>query len=235
MAGDGVKEETPSSPDIHFEPIVKLAPIDIKTLEEDEDILLKLRARLYRYDNESDPPEWKERGTGEVKLLKHKLDNSRIRVLMRRDKTLKICANHYVATDMVLKPNCGSNKAWVWHTPADFADEEAKAETLAIRFGNAEHAKEFKEAFEKCQKELASLSDEKKDDEKEEGSKKEEVKAEGEESKDETSKQVNGEDKTTDEVTEKLEEMSVKEKKNEGSEETNGEEASKDEESKNSN
>lgn len=53
------------------------------------------RARLYRYETEADPPEWKERGTGEVKLLKNKGDKSRIRVLMRRDKTLKICANHY--------------------------------------------------------------------------------------------------------------------------------------------
>ena len=39
---------------------------------------------------------------------------------------------------MVLKPNCGSDRAWVWTTPADFADEEAKPELLAIRFGNAE-------------------------------------------------------------------------------------------------
>lgn len=31
----------PASPDIHFEPIVKLATIEIKTLEEDEEILLK--------------------------------------------------------------------------------------------------------------------------------------------------------------------------------------------------
>ena len=43
---------------------------------------------------ECDPVEWKERGTGEIKLLKHK-ETGKIRVLMRRDKTLKICANHY--------------------------------------------------------------------------------------------------------------------------------------------
>jgi len=41
-----------------------------------------------------DPPEWKERGTGNAKILRHKKSNL-IRVLMRRDKTLKICANHY--------------------------------------------------------------------------------------------------------------------------------------------
>jgi Ran-binding protein 1 len=43
-----------------------------------------------------------------------------------------------VLPDMTLKPNCGSDKAWVWTTPADFADEEAKPELLATRFSNAE-------------------------------------------------------------------------------------------------
>ncbi len=44
-----------------------------------------------RYDQESG--EWKERGVGPVKLLRHK-ENDRIRLLMRQDKTLKIRANH---------------------------------------------------------------------------------------------------------------------------------------------
>jgi len=37
--------------------------------------------------------EWKERGLGLVKLLKHK-ENQKIRLLMRQEKTLKIRANH---------------------------------------------------------------------------------------------------------------------------------------------
>lgn len=52
------------------------------------------RAKLFRFDSNEIPPEWKERGTGDVKLLRHKEKNS-VRVLMRRDKTLKICANHF--------------------------------------------------------------------------------------------------------------------------------------------
>lgn len=50
------------------------------------------RAKLFRHDKDS--KEWKERGTGEAKLLFNE-QNKTVRVLMRRDKTLKLCANHY--------------------------------------------------------------------------------------------------------------------------------------------
>ena len=45
---------------------------------------------------------------------------------------------HLVTKDMELKPNCGSDRAWVWNVSADYADEEPRKETLAIKFGNAE-------------------------------------------------------------------------------------------------
>ena len=71
----------------------------VKTLEEDEDAIFKMyfkidisRSKLFRFDK--DLKEWKERGTGDCKLLKHKT-TGKIRLLMRRDKTHKICANHY--------------------------------------------------------------------------------------------------------------------------------------------
>ena len=49
---------------------------------------------MFRFDSTEDPPEWKERGTGNVKILKHRESNM-CRLLMRRDKTHKICANHF--------------------------------------------------------------------------------------------------------------------------------------------
>lgn len=49
---------------------------------------------MYRYDSAAEPAEWKERGTGEIKILHHKSLGT-CRILMRRDKTLKICANHH--------------------------------------------------------------------------------------------------------------------------------------------
>ena len=53
------------------------------------------RAKSYRYViDDEDGPQWKERGIGDVKLLKHKKKGT-VRVLMRRDKTLKICLNHH--------------------------------------------------------------------------------------------------------------------------------------------
>ena len=64
--------------------------------------------------------------------------------MMRRDKTLKLCANHVVKSWMELKPNCGSDRAFVWSVHADYADEEPKAEVLAIKFANAENAAKFK-------------------------------------------------------------------------------------------
>ncbi|XP_068461430.1 ran-specific GTPase-activating protein [Clinocottus analis] len=170
-----------SNHDPQFEPIVSLPEQDVKTLEEDEEELFKMRAKLYRFASENDPPEWKERGTGDVKLLKHK-EKCTIRLLMRRDRTLKICANHHIVPTMELKPNAGSDRAWVWNTLADYADESPKPELLAIRFLNAENAQKFKGKFDECKEEVRKTL---------EGT---------------------GETNTANKVAEKLEELSVKDK-----------------------
>ncbi|WWC70455.1 uncharacterized protein I206_104406 [Kwoniella pini CBS 10737] len=135
--------------DPHFEPVIKLTEqVEAKTHEEDEEVLFKMRAKLFRFAKES--LEWKERGTGDVRLLKHK-ETKKIRLVMRRDKTLKVCANHIVSSDMKLSPNVGSDRSWVWNVAADYAEGEAAPETLAIRFGNSENANLFKTAFEDAQ------------------------------------------------------------------------------------
>lgn len=66
--------------------------VDTKTNEELEEQTFKMRAKLFKFDRDS--REWKERGTGDVRLLKHR-ENGKTRLVMRRDKTLKVCANHY--------------------------------------------------------------------------------------------------------------------------------------------
>uniref|UniRef100_A0A8C9GPW3 RanBD1 domain-containing protein n=1 Tax=Piliocolobus tephrosceles TaxID=591936 RepID=A0A8C9GPW3_9PRIM len=90
---------------------------------------------------------------GDVKLLKHK-EKGTIRLLMQRDKTLKICANHYFMLMMELKPNVGSDHAWVWNTHASFANKCPKPELLAICFLNVENAQKFKTKFEECKKKI---------------------------------------------------------------------------------
>jgi Ran-binding protein 1 len=120
------------------------------------------RAKLFRYTNK----EWKERGTGDVKFLQHK-ETKRVRLLMRRDKTHKVCANHHVDSLMKLSPNVGSDRSWVWNVTADVSDGKPEAETLAIRFANSENANLFKEKFEEVQKMNEELhkKEEKKDEE----------------------------------------------------------------------
>ncbi|KAG5360398.1 Ran-specific GTPase-activating protein 1 [Yarrowia sp. B02] len=149
------EDEAPESPDVHFEPIVQLEKVEIKTEEEEEDVLYKTRAKLFRFDKEE--KEWKERGTGDAKFLQHK-DSKKVRLLMRRDKTLKICANHIIAPEYELKPNVGSDRSWVYSVGADFADGEPTAELLAIRFANSDSANTFKEEFEKAQAENKKAS-----------------------------------------------------------------------------
>ncbi|GAA6015026.1 hypothetical protein JCM8202_004855 [Rhodotorula sphaerocarpa] len=132
-----------------FEPVVRLSEtVEVKTHEEDEEALFKMRAKLFRFI--ADSAEWKERGTGDVRLLQHK-QSKKIRLVMRRDKTLKVCANHYITAEMALSPNIGSDRSWVYNVAADVSDGEPTAETLAIRFANSENANLFKKAFNDAQ------------------------------------------------------------------------------------
>ena len=115
----------------------------VKSGEENEELIFKMRARLYRWrDNE-----WKERGTGEVKLLRDKTEK-RIRFVLRQDKTLKAVANFILAPAPLceLKPHQGSEKMFFF-VAYDFSDEEAAVEKFVIKLGNADNAKKFKEAF----------------------------------------------------------------------------------------
>ena len=131
---------------LHFEPVIPL-PDEIKVVtgEEGLEVLFSERAKLYRFD--ADSGQWKERGVGDVKLLHHP-KSGQGRVLMRREQIKKLCANHNINSGMELKPNIGSDRSWVWYTPADYAEGEARPEKLAIKFKSAEIAGKFKEVFE---------------------------------------------------------------------------------------
>ncbi|GJQ14115.1 hypothetical protein GpartN1_g5906.t1 [Galdieria partita] len=141
---------------VPFKPLVTLDEVQVTTGEEDEDVLYKNRSKLFRFDKQGS--QWKERGTGDVKILQHK-DTKKIRLLMRREKTLKICLNHYVNPNIQLEENVGSDRSWVWNA-IDYADEVADECVLAIRFPNSEQAKKFKEAYDNARTFMEKLTKE---------------------------------------------------------------------------
>ncbi|KAE9592510.1 hypothetical protein Lal_00028602 [Lupinus albus] len=124
-------------------PIVKLEEVAVSTGEEQEDPILDLKAKLYRFDKDGN--QWKERGAGTVKFLKHKV-TGKVRLLMRQSKTLKICANHLLVPAMTVQEHAGNEKSCVWHA-RDFADGELKDEFFCIRFASIENCKKFMETF----------------------------------------------------------------------------------------
>lgn len=102
------EDQPPESEDVHFEPVIHLTEkVETKTNEESEEQLFKMRAKLFKFVRESS--EWKERGTGDVRLLKH-IENGKTRLVMRRDKTLKVCANHYSTYILCLLCDTGLHK-----------------------------------------------------------------------------------------------------------------------------
>jgi hypothetical protein len=124
---------------------INLENVIIETGEEKEECIFKMRAKIFRWRN----GEWKERGTGESKLLRHK-DSKRVRYVLRQDKTLKPAANFVVSE---VEPLCkleahqGSDKMFIFRA-YDCSDEEPAFEKFVIKLGNAENGAKFKVAFE---------------------------------------------------------------------------------------
>uniref|UniRef100_A0A2K5K3Y9 RanBD1 domain-containing protein n=1 Tax=Colobus angolensis palliatus TaxID=336983 RepID=A0A2K5K3Y9_COLAP len=157
-SGDFEKDDdaykTEDSDDIHFEPVVQMPEkVELVTGEEDEKVLYSQRVKLFRFDAEIS--QWKERGLGNLKILRNEV-NGKLRMLMRREQVLKVCANHWITTTMNLKPLSGSDRAWMW-LASDFSDGDAKLEQLAAKFKTPELAEEFKQKFEECQRLLLDI------------------------------------------------------------------------------
>jgi Ran-binding protein 1 len=164
VGGEGGEDDNGPAPDEEstatFTPVVQLTAVEVKTMEEEEDVLYKQRGKLFVFgetllDKGTGNKVWKERGVGEVKLLKHR-ENNRIRVLMRQEKTMKLLINHFLDPRIVLTPNVGSDKSWVW-VAFDFSEGSLIETTFALRFSSAEIAQEFKKEFEKGQSEMSRL------------------------------------------------------------------------------
>ena len=134
-------------PDQEFQPLVSLPEVEVKTGEEDEEKLFGERAKLYRMDVES--KQWKERGLGEMKILRHRTAG-RFRIVMRREQVLKLCANHYVTAAMKLVSMKTSETSLCW-VANDYSEGEMQKEQLCVKFKTADLAQKFRSCFEDCQ------------------------------------------------------------------------------------
>ena len=131
-----------------------------------EELMFGEIAILYRFD--PNVKEWKERGTGTLKILKNP-ETGRCHLAMRRKNVFTVCANHFILPWMDAKPSPGNERAFIWNA-CDFADGKESHETLTAKFKNAEIAKQFKEAFDKAKEINSELvaKGEKKEEEKKE-------------------------------------------------------------------
>jgi len=151
--GEGGDADDSYEPNVTFKPIVKLSAVEVKTGEEDETILFCERAKLFRFDSQAN--QMKERGLGEMKILQHK-QTKICRILMRREQVLKVCANHQISPIMELKAHHGAENAFVW-SALDYAENNAKQETLCVKFKTPDQAKRFETAFNESRKINESL------------------------------------------------------------------------------
>jgi Ran-binding protein 1 len=123
---------------------IHLQDVVVQTGEENEDLIFKIRGRLYRWRSE----EWKERGTGDIKFLRNK-ESKMIRMILRQDKTLKAVAN-FIITDKDplcdLKVHQESDKMFFFLS-YDFSEDQPQVERYVVKLGNAENAAKFKENF----------------------------------------------------------------------------------------
>ncbi|XP_070509299.1 E3 SUMO-protein ligase RanBP2 [Chironomus tepperi] len=146
------EEPSDYDPRPDFKPIIPLPDeVEIKTGEENEEVLFEERAKLFRFVDK----EWKERGLGNIKILKNK-SNNKCRIVMRREQIHKLCANHAITSEMELKTTQNETNL-IWGAN-DYTEEEMKLEKFLVRFKYVEQAKKFSDIFELARK-LANSED----------------------------------------------------------------------------
>merc|ERR1712166_745689 len=158
-AGDGDAGETLEEDcSAEFTPLVQLSQQQVCSGEEDEDVVFEMRAKAFRFGEDVGGDRcWKERGKGQLKLLKNK-ENGKVRVLLRVDKTRKIRLNHFIYESYELQPNPTNDCAWVYFA-TDFSDECPNESKICIKFGSVENAAAWKEQWDKVRATLATAGD----------------------------------------------------------------------------
>lgn len=179
---------------------IDLPDQEIKSGEEETDEIYNVRAKLYRWrDNQ-----WKERGIGQAKILKHK-QHGKYNFMLRQESTLKIMAFSYITGKNLcqLQKLETADKSLFW-TCIDMSEGAPKIEKFCIRVKTSEELEQFKKFFELGYAENEKLdwgtSGNAKKEESKEESKPEEKKddAKADEKKEEKKEDAKPEDKKED-------------------------------------
>ena len=124
--------------------LVDLPEVEEKSGEENYTELFTSRTKLYRWRK----PEWKERGIGNFRIMKHK-ESTKIIGMLRQEGTKKIMAHFNIvslAKLCELERLKTSDKTWVWSC-FDFSDPESKLEQFCLRFKTKEDFEMFEKVF----------------------------------------------------------------------------------------
>lgn len=142
----GAEEEY--EPDVNFAPVIPLPDlVDVVTGEEQEEVVFTARAKLYRFIK--DTKENKERGIGDLKILRNPKTNIH-RVVMRREHVHKVCANFTILPGIELNEKSGMPNVHTWMCRDYSESPEGTDEIFTLKFKTAEIAKEFHDKFKKA-------------------------------------------------------------------------------------
>ena len=130
---------------LDFKPVIPLPDlIEVKTGEEEEEVLFSNRSKLYKFTND----EWKERGLGEFKVLKHRSTQA-IRFLMRREQVYKVCLNHLVDKNLKIGLRHQCDRVFQW-TAKDYSEsKEGEPSLFSLKFKNKEFGIKFMDTLKK--------------------------------------------------------------------------------------
>jgi len=119
---------------LDFKPVVPLPDlIEVKTGEEEEEVLFSNRAKLFKFTD----GEWKERGIGDFKVLRHKV-TKKIRFLMRREQVHKLCLNHMIDKTLKICKRMHRDNIYQW-SASDFSeDPNGTPSNFNIKFKSAD-------------------------------------------------------------------------------------------------
>lgn len=105
-----------------------MKPIEMKSGEEDEDVLFMERCKLFRFRDK----EYKERGVGDIKFLKHRT-TGKGRLIMRREQINLVCLNCWSLTKVERVRETQLRFAGI-----DASDGEPEMSVFIVKFKNAE-------------------------------------------------------------------------------------------------